>query len=55
MQTIAPPGEISNTDRKLLLRATLTLFLRRLAHNIPVRRGDLLRLAYYAPEESERE
>jgi hypothetical protein len=46
--------EMSSTDRRLLLRATLLLFLRRLNRNIPVLRDDLLRLAYYAPEEAPR-
>lgn len=44
---------LSSRDRRLLLRASLVLFLRRLNHNIPVLRDDLLRLAYYAPEEAE--
>jgi hypothetical protein len=44
---------LSSTDRNLLLRATLGLFLRRLNHNIPVFRDDLLRLAYYADDAPE--
>lgn len=46
--------EMSLADRRLLLRASLLVFLRRLNHNIPVLRDDLLRLTYYAPEEAER-
>ena len=46
--------DINPSDRKLLLRASLALFLRRLNHNIPVFRDDLLRVAYYAPDEAER-
>ena len=46
-------SDLSSTDRRLLLRASLVLFLRRLNHNIPVLRDDLLRLAYYAPDEAE--
>lgn len=61
MQTVARNERPSNSigqalsasDRKLLLRASLALFLRRLNHNIPVLRDDLLRLAFYAPEEGE--
>ena len=45
---------LAPSDRRLLLRASLLLFLRRLNHNVPVLRDDLLRLAYYAPEEAER-
>lgn len=44
--------DISASDRKLLFRASLALFLRRLNHNIPVLRDDLLRVAYYAPDEA---
>lgn len=46
--------DISTSDRNLLLRASLALFLRRLNHNVPVFRDDLLRVAYYAPDEAER-
>lgn len=46
-------GDLSETDRKLLVRASLALFLRRLNHGIPVLRRDLLNVAYYAPEEAD--
>ena len=46
-------GELSETDRRLLVRASLTLLLRRINHGIPVLRSDLLRVAYYAPEEAD--
>lgn len=44
-------NQLTDTDRKLLVRASLTLFLRRLNHGIPVLRSDLLQIAYYAPED----
>jgi hypothetical protein len=49
-QEIVANQSLSSTQRNLLLRATLGLFLRRLNHNIPVFRDDLLRLAYYADD-----
>jgi hypothetical protein len=62
MEKIAPIDSSSNpdqenltaSDRQLLVRASLCLFLRRLNHGIPVFRDDLLRIAYYAPEEAPR-
>ena len=53
-QEIGANQSLSSTDRDLLLRATLGLFVRRLSHNIPVFRDDLLRLAYYADDSPER-
>ena len=52
---VAAPQEVrlSESDRRLLICASLRLFLRRLNHNLPVNRSDLLRVACYAPEESE--
>jgi hypothetical protein len=47
------PQDLSLSDRRLLLRASLLLFLQRLNRNIAVTRDDLLRLAYCAPEEAE--
>lgn len=45
-------GDLSENDRKLLIRASLQLFLRRLSHNLPVHRSDLLRVAFYASEDA---
>jgi len=45
---------LSDSDRRLLIRSSLTLFLRRLNHGVPVLRDDLLRVAFYAPEQAER-
>ena len=44
---------LTDNDRRLLVRASLSLFLRRLNHNVPVLRSDLLRVAFYAPEDSD--
>jgi len=44
------PVDLSPSDRRLLLRSTLGLFLRRLRHGIPVLKGDLLGLATYADD-----
>jgi hypothetical protein len=43
---------IDPSGRKELLQASLRLLLRRLSHNIAVRRGDLSRLLPYAEPES---
>jgi hypothetical protein len=43
-------AELPANDRRLLLRATLGLFLKRVNHNIPIFRDDLYRLADCAEE-----
>ena len=43
------PERLSESDRGLLVKASLKLFIRRLNHGIPVLRSDLLNVAYYAP------
>lgn len=48
LQTAILTENISTKDRRLLLAASLRLFLRRLDHGISVRRDDLLRLADFA-------
>ena len=41
---------LTDNDRRLLVRASLSVLLRRLNHNLPVLRSDLLRVAFYASE-----
>lgn len=44
-------ADLAPSDRKLLLKSTLGLFLRRLNHNIPVTARDVISLAPYADPE----
>jgi hypothetical protein len=41
---------LSPNDRRLLLRSSLRLFLRRLSHNVAIRRADLERLVPYGDD-----
>lgn len=45
---------LTKTDRRLLVAATLRLFLRRIRHGISVTSDDLLHLAPYADPPEER-
>jgi hypothetical protein len=47
-----PSTGLSPSDRRLILISSLSLYLRRVRHNIPVTSGDLLRLAPYADSPS---
>jgi hypothetical protein len=46
--------QLSASDRHVLLTASFRLFLRRLTHNLPVLREDVLRVATYADESGKR-
>lgn len=48
-QATALPGE----DLRLLLRSSFRLFLRRLSHNVAVRREDLERILPYVDDSAE--
>jgi hypothetical protein len=56
-KSIQLPGRVENLpseDKRLLLRASLGLLLKRLNHHIPVFRDDLVRLADCADERGSR-
>jgi hypothetical protein len=45
-----PSNNISPQDRRLLVKASLGLFLRRMNHGVPVHADDLIRLAAFADD-----
>lgn len=45
-------GNVTSTDRRLLLAASFRLLLRRLHHGIILRRSDLVRLLDYAERDA---
>ena len=56
MENLAHNGPVDQRynpeNQKILLSATLRLYMRRTDHGLPVTRTDILRLAYYFSEDS---